>query len=127
MDCRGEQMERFEMTLEFPDVESCGEFYKNASKENLEHEDFSIALPDSGFNFDNHLISLVFTFFQSHGPQTLTAVAVLLKTILDKIKPPKDPKRAVRIKTKWGRFEIYMNMSAHEIREVLNASVFRKQ
>ena len=121
-------MERFEIALQFPDIESCAEFYKNASKAELEHEDFSIALPDSNFNFDNNVISLVVSFVHHSGLQTITSVATLFKMLFDKLSSHDDiPKsRVVHIATKRGAVDITTNMSAAEIRELLNAKIFRK-
>jgi hypothetical protein len=122
-------VESFEITLQFPDIESCAEFYKNASEAKLEHDDFDIALPDLNLNFDNNVISLVVTFVQHGGLQTVTAVATLLKVLFDKLSPhDSHPKgRFVHIATKRGKIDINTNMTAAQIRDLLNANIFRKQ
>jgi hypothetical protein len=121
-------LESFEITLQFPDIESCAEFHNNISKVKLEHDDFDIALPDSKFNFDNDTISLVVTFVQHGGLEAVAAVATLLKVLFDKPSPRRGvaKDRFVHIATKRGKIDIDTNMPATEIRDLLNANIFRK-
>jgi hypothetical protein len=118
----------FEMTLRFPDIESCAEFHNNISQAKLEYDDFDIALPDSKFNFDNNTISLVVTFVQHGGLEAVAAVATLLKVLFDKSSPRRGAAkgRFVHIATKRGEVDIDTNMPATEIRDLLNANIFRK-
>jgi hypothetical protein len=121
-------LETFEITLQFPDLESCADFQTSVSQSELEHDDFGIALADSQFNFDNNAISLVVTFFQHGGLGVIAAVATLLKVLLNKPSPRHMPAkgRFVHIATKGGEVDINTNMSATEIRDLLNAKIFRK-
>jgi hypothetical protein len=121
-------VDRFELTFAFLDRTDCGIFYDGLSAQELEQDEFDVALPDPKFNLDNDTLSAIVTFVQHGGLQAVAGVAGLLKAAIDHIPRPKSSEKKVVIKSIAGEeVEIHGDMTAEEIRDLLNDKIFRRK
>lgn len=117
-------MSGFQVTFAFSDAKSCADFQHTLLTNNLQQESFDISIPDRKIEFGNELLTLLVTFYDGGGLEALGALASLLKTILDKTFSGK--RKYFKIYYNKNEANIHTNMSADEIKEVLNAKIFQE-
>jgi hypothetical protein len=120
-------MDKLHLSLVFDNTTTCQHFHRELSRAPLENDEFAIALPESGFNYDNAALSLLVDFYRHGGLQAVAALATLLKTILEKVAAKQKPPQPTRIQViKNGRKAVIEGtMSIKETIEVLNALLSR--
>lgn len=118
-------MDSHDLTFQFADRNDCAAFASGLSAQELEQAEFDVAIPGATFNLDSDTYSAVVTFVQHGGLQAVAGLAGLLKVALDFIPRQKASEKKVMIKSNnGGEVEITGDMSAEEVRGLLNDKFF---